>query len=57
LKNIALEEYKKDGDSEAFLLALRTVTEAYGGIGELAKKQTSTGSICIGRFPNTEIPG
>ena len=30
--NTALEEYDKDNDSEAFLLALRTVTEAGGGI-------------------------
>lgn len=36
--NTALEEYEKDQDTEAFLLALRTVTEARGGISELAKK-------------------
>ena len=36
--NTALEEYEKDKDAEAFLLALRTVAEARGGIGELAKK-------------------
>lgn len=36
--NTALEEYDKDKDIEAFLLALRTVTEANGGISELAKK-------------------
>jgi probable addiction module antidote protein len=38
--NTALEEYEKDKDTEAFLLALRTVAEARGGIGELAKKTT-----------------
>jgi probable addiction module antidote protein len=36
--NTALEEYEKDQDSEAFLLALRTVAEARGGLAELAKK-------------------
>ncbi len=35
---VALEEYQKDGDLEAFLLALRYVAEAQGGIGKLAKK-------------------
>lgn len=35
---VALEEYQKDGDLEAFLLALRHVAEAQGGIGILAKK-------------------
>ncbi len=36
--NTALEEYEKDLDTEAFLLALRTVAEVRGGITELAKK-------------------
>jgi probable addiction module antidote protein len=36
--NVALEEYEKDNDADAFLLALRTVTEANGGISELAQK-------------------
>jgi probable addiction module antidote protein len=36
--NVALEEFEKDSDVDAFLLALRTVTEANGGISELAKK-------------------
>jgi len=35
---VALEEYEKDQDTEAFLLALRDVAEAQGGIGRLAKK-------------------
>jgi len=35
---VALEEYQKDGDLEAFLLALRHVAEAQGGMGILAKK-------------------
>lgn len=36
--NVALEEYKKDNDTEAFLLALRDVAEAQGGLSYLAKK-------------------
>lgn len=35
---VALEEYEIDGDSAAFLLALRNVAEARGGITELANK-------------------
>ncbi len=36
--NVALEEYKKDNNAEAFLLALRDVAEARGGISQLAQK-------------------
>lgn len=35
---VALEEYQKDNDTEALLLALRHVAEAQGGIGTLARK-------------------
>lgn len=35
---VALDEYQKDGDLEAFLLALRHVAEAQGGLGKLSKK-------------------
>lgn len=35
---IAVEEYEEDGDKEAFLLALRNVAEAQGGIGALAER-------------------
>src|SRR5579863_6791421 len=35
---VALDEYQKDGDLEAFLLALRHVAEAQGGLGRLSKK-------------------
>ncbi len=35
--DIVLEDYEKDGDIEAFLLALRDVTEARGGITKLAQ--------------------
>ena len=34
----SLEEYEKDGNYEAFLIALRTVAEAKGGVSELSKK-------------------
>ena len=33
--DVALEEYEKDGDTEAFLLALRDVAEVQGGIRSL----------------------
>jgi len=36
--SVALEEYERDGDTEAFLLALRDVTEAQGGITKLAER-------------------
>jgi probable addiction module antidote protein len=35
---VALEEYQEDGDAQVFLLALRNVAEAKGGLGELAKQ-------------------
>ena len=33
---VALEEHQQDGDTDAFLLALRDVAEAQGGLGKLA---------------------
>lgn len=35
---IALEEYEENGDLEAFLLAVRDVTEAQGGVSKLAAR-------------------
>ena len=35
---VALEEYENEGDAEVFLLALRNVAEARGGMAKLAKK-------------------
>ncbi len=35
---VALEEYEKERNSEAFLLALRDVAEAQGGLGRLAEQ-------------------
>ena len=34
----SLDEYEKDGNIEAFLIAIRTVADAQGGITELARK-------------------
>jgi len=36
--NIAIENYEEDGDVEAFLLALKDVAEAQGGLTKLAEK-------------------
>lgn len=36
--SVAFEEYEQDHDSSAFLMALRDVTEAMGGITKLAEK-------------------
>ncbi len=36
--DVALEEYEEDGDTEAFLLALRDVAEAQGGLTKLAEQ-------------------
>lgn len=36
--SVALEEYEKDRDASSFLMALRDVTEARGGITQLAEK-------------------
>lgn len=36
--SVALEEYEKDKDVSSFLMALRDVTEARGGITQLAEK-------------------
>ncbi len=35
---VALEEFEEDGDSEIFLVALRNIAEARGGLSKLAKK-------------------
>ncbi|MBA2653740.1 MAG: transcriptional regulator [Gammaproteobacteria bacterium] len=35
---VALDEYQKEGDTEALLLALRHVTLAQGGIAKLSQK-------------------
>jgi probable addiction module antidote protein len=35
---VALEEYEQDRDTEAFLMALRHVAEAQGGIGKLSER-------------------
>lgn len=35
---VALDEYQQDGDTEFFMMALRNVAQANGGVGQLAKK-------------------
>jgi|SRR5688572_1495794 probable addiction module antidote protein len=35
---VAIEEFQKDNDLESFLLALRYVAEAQGGLGKLSQK-------------------
>jgi DNA-binding phage protein len=35
--SVILEEYEEDGDTEAFLLALKDVIEAQGGIAKVIK--------------------
>lgn len=35
---VALEEFDQDGDTEHLMLALRNVTEARGGVPELARQ-------------------
>ena len=35
---VALDEYQEDRDTEIFLLALKNVTKAQGGISKLAEK-------------------
>ena len=36
--NVALDEYDQDGDYEAFMIALKNLADATGGINELANK-------------------
>ena len=36
--DVAIEEFEADGNKEHFLLALRNVVEAQGGIGALAER-------------------
>jgi probable addiction module antidote protein len=35
---VAIEEYQLDNDAEALLIALRNITDAQGGMTELARK-------------------
>ena len=36
--DVAIELYEEDGDTQAFLMALRDVVEAQGGLGKLAQR-------------------
>ncbi len=53
----SLEEYEQDGNIEAFLLAVKTVTDAQGGISELAKKTKLIAKVCTGYYLKTAIQG
>ncbi len=35
---VALDEYQEDGNTEVFLLALRNIAQAQGGLSKLAEK-------------------
>ena len=40
--SVALEDYEQNGDIEAFLLAVRDVAEAQGGMSKLAERVSLT---------------
>ena len=40
--SVALEDYEQNGDIEAFLLAMRDVAEAQGGMSKLAERVSLT---------------
>ena len=40
--SVALEDYEKNEDMEAFLLAIRDVAEAQGGMSKLAERANLT---------------
>ena len=40
--SVALEDYEKDEDIDAFLLAVRDIAEAQGGISKLAERLSLT---------------
>ena len=40
--SVALEDYEKDEDIDAFLLAVRDIAEAQGGISQLAERLSLT---------------
>lgn len=54
---VALEEYEKDHDSEAFLLALRDVAEAQGGLGQLAKRASLNRGQSTRLYPEKATQG
>lgn len=39
---VAMEDFEESGDTEAFIMALRTIAEAKGGINRLAAKTKRT---------------
>ena len=43
----ALEEYQNDGDTLAFLIALRSIAEAQGGLDELARRTHTAPDLLV----------
>jgi DNA-binding phage protein len=54
--SIALEEYEEDGDTEAFLLALKDATEAQGGIDKITEHTNLSQQDVLDFFANKDNP-
>ena len=54
--SVVLEEYEEDGDTEAFLLALKDVTEAQGGIAKIAERTKLSQQDIYNFFANKDNP-
>jgi probable addiction module antidote protein len=53
---ISMEEFEKDGDYRALMLALRTVAEVQGGLGVLAEKSDLNRQNLYKIFSNKVTP-
>ena len=54
--SVILEEYEEDGDTEAFLLALKDVTEAQGGIDKITEHTKLSQQDVCDFFANKDNP-
>jgi DNA-binding phage protein len=54
--SVALEEYEEDGDTEAFLLALKDVIEAQGGIAKITEHTKLSQQDVYDFFANKDNP-
>jgi DNA-binding phage protein len=54
--SVILEEYEEDGDTEAFLHALRDVTEAQGGIDKITEHTNLSQQDVLDFFANKDNP-
>jgi DNA-binding phage protein len=54
---VTFESYGQDGDIQALLLAMRNVTEAQGGISELAKRTTISHEHLYNILNSKDDPG